>query len=47
VEIFLTITCGVAAVVYCAIHRSRRLRDYDAIRKLNARSSARRDIKHS
>lgn len=46
VEIFVSIVCGVVAVAACGIRRARKLRTFDAIRKLNARSDNRRHIKH-
>jgi hypothetical protein len=42
VEIFITFVCGAAVVAACAVRRVYKLRSYDAIRKLNARSTARR-----
>ncbi|HYD82341.1 MAG TPA: hypothetical protein VEC06_21265 [Paucimonas sp.] len=42
VEIFVSLLGGAAIVAVCIARRIHKLRSYDAIRRLNARSSARR-----
>jgi len=42
VEIFVSVVCGVAVIAACAVRRARKLRSYDAIRKISEHSIAKR-----
>jgi hypothetical protein len=41
-EFFITVICGIAVVAACIVRRMYKLSGYDAICKLNTRSTARR-----
>ncbi len=46
-EILLSVIGVVLTVGACALRRLHKLRSYNAIRKMNARSDMRRDLKRS